>query len=111
MNSVKSLESKPQIEETLFSMINEGSIKAKIDSKQEMISFIDTTSSTGKGNDDEYLEVIEELEAQNKRIIDLMAQVQQVDTNLQQTDKFIKRTLLGKGSAAAAKDDSVGDMF
>jgi hypothetical protein len=40
-----------------------------------MISFIDTTSNSGHddGKEGEYLEVIEELEAQNKRIIDLMA--------------------------------------
>ncbi len=76
MNSVKSLESKPKIEEILFSMISTGSIRAKIDPKQEMISFIDTTSAQGgkdESKDQEYIEVIEELEKQNARIIALMS--------------------------------------
>jgi hypothetical protein len=69
MNSVKTLENPKMIEDTLFEMINEGQTKAKIDSKQQMISFIDTTSQTSKGHEDareaEYLDVIEELEQQN----------------------------------------------
>lgn len=86
MTQVKILENKDQIENTLFQMINEGQTKAKIDSKQEMISFIDTTSGAMKTSDEtEYLEVIEELEEQNKRIIELMNQVQDVDTNIQKT--------------------------
>ena len=57
-------------------MICEGQTKAKIDSKCQMISFIDTTSggSCGDSNSREYLEVIEELEKQNRRIIELMSQ-------------------------------------
>ena len=54
---------------TLFHMITEGDIKAKIDCQQQMISFIDTNSVSGNGQDAakeaEYLDVIEELEAQN----------------------------------------------
>ena len=61
----------------LFAMINEGKTQAKIDNKKEMISFIDTNSTQdGKIHEDskeeEYLEVIEELEAQNRRILELM---------------------------------------
>ncbi len=67
-------------------MINEGQTKAKIDSQKEMISFIDTTSATVNAQDDakegEYLEVIEELEDQNKRIIQLMSQIQNLDSGI-----------------------------
>lgn len=54
-------------------MISEGQIKAKIDAKQQMISFIDDQKNTSGGGDQlanaEYLEVVEELERQNKKII------------------------------------------
>jgi hypothetical protein len=50
-------------------MITEGQIKAKINSEQQTIAFIDTASAGNKASDDakeaEYLEVIEELETQN----------------------------------------------
>ena len=85
-------------------MICEGKTQAKIDNKKEMISFIDTTS-TGKAHDDckeeEYLEVIEELESQNQRILELMRKAQQMDSNL----KTLKTT-------ASQKDDSRdGDLI
>ena len=47
-------------------MVNDGQIKAKINSEQQTIAFIDTASTGSKANDDaresEYLDVIEELE-------------------------------------------------
>ena len=42
INSVPSLENPKMIEDTMFDLINNGSSKAKIDSQQQMISFIDT---------------------------------------------------------------------
>ena len=89
------------IEETLFQMVNEGQIKAKIDAKQKMIAFIE--SAQGESQDDdresEYLEVIEELEAQNKRIVELMGMVEKVDTNIKHSSEYIKKTMLGKGAS------------
>ena len=83
MQSVKTLKSNQQIEDTLFDIINDGQAKAKIDSQQQMISFIDTTQGSGRNNEDgresEYLEVVEELEHQNQRILELMQKIQEVD--------------------------------
>jgi hypothetical protein len=76
-------------------MIADGQIDAKIDMKQKMISFVDKESegdARGTGNA-EYIEVVEELERQNKRIIELMDQVQTVDTNIKQSKQYIKREL------------------
>ena len=75
-----------------------------------MISFIDTTSAQGgkdESKDQEYIEVIEELEQQNARIIALMAQSQKVGGEIQLTNQYIKRTLLNDGR----KDESHGDQF
>lgn len=46
-------------------MITEGSIRAKIDSREKIISFIDSTSmnENDNDNDSEYIEVIEQLES------------------------------------------------
>ncbi len=81
-------------------MINEGYIQAQIDAKQEMISFIDTSSSTSKYEEqngaEEYIEVIEQLEDQNKRIIQLMNQIQNVDSNILMSNQYNKRVMFGK---------------
>jgi hypothetical protein len=90
-------------------MINEGQVKAKINSKEQMISFIDTESnsiSNDGGKECEYLAIIEELESQSQRIISLMEQITSVDEGIQSSNQFIKKTLLGKDRAAAAKEDS-----
>jgi len=67
-------------------MVNEGQIKAKINSEQQTIAFIDTASLQNKDSDDtkdiEYLEVIEELEQQNRRIIELMEQMETVSSHV-----------------------------
>lgn len=52
-----------------------------------MISFIDTTQTSSErnqedGRDGEYLEVVEELEQQNKRILELMTKIQDVDASI-----------------------------
>jgi len=76
-----------------------------------MIAFIDTASTAGKDNDEEardneYVEVIEELEKQNKRIVKLMSLMEFVDKKIKFSPDYIKRTLHDKG-----KDDfSIGDM-
>jgi DNA-binding TFAR19-related protein (PDSD5 family) len=65
LSSVKVLKNIENIEETLFNMISDGDIKAKIDSEKQMIAFIDTASQGTQGEevrDYEYIEVIEELE-------------------------------------------------
>lgn len=41
LTHVKTLENPVKIEATLFEMVNEGQIKAKIDAKQSMIAFIE----------------------------------------------------------------------
>ena len=82
-------------------MISEGQIKAKIDSKQQTIAFIDSQSlgrTEGRKVDDtqydqEYLSVIEELEEQNKRILKLMSIAVQVDSSIKQSPEFIKKTM------------------
>ena len=82
------------LQKVLTEMIADGQIEAKIDQKQKMISFVDKESEDTKGaGNAEYLEVVEELERQNKRIIELMDQVQTVDTNIRQSKQFIKREL------------------
>lgn len=94
-------------------MITEGQIKAKINSQEQMISFIDTASISKANNDakeTEYLEIIEELESQSQRIINLMQQIGEVDSGIQQTHQYIKKTLFGK-DVGGAKEDSSGDMI
>jgi len=56
-----------------------------------MISFVDKESDGG-GNA-EYIGVVEELERQNRRIVELMEEVQTVDTNIRQSKQYIKREL------------------
>ena len=46
-NRIKSLPDSKAIEKILFQMINEGKIKAKIDSEKQMITFIDLQSMGG----------------------------------------------------------------
>jgi hypothetical protein len=43
-------------------MITEGQIKAKIDAKQQMISFIDTSATQSGEEANTYFSVVEELE-------------------------------------------------
>lgn len=64
-----------------------------------MIAFIDSTQTGTQDEEREsdYLEVIEELEQQNKRIVTLMGMVEKVDTNIKHSNEYIKKTLLGKG--------------
>jgi hypothetical protein len=58
-------------------MIGQGHISAKLDQKQKMISFTDSNDNTSdQTHSQDYLSVVEELERQNKRIVQLMAQVQ-----------------------------------
>jgi hypothetical protein len=45
----------------------------------------------------EYIPVIEALEAQNQRIIQLMAQVQAVDTGIKTSKEYIRRELITGG--------------
>ena len=57
-----------------------------------MITFLDET----KASDDQqshYLEVVEELETQNKRIVQLMQKLQGVDSSIKLNKKFIKKEL------------------
>ena len=84
-----------------------------------MISFIDANqlaansrrgSQQEDGREAEYLEVVEELEQQNKRILELMTQIREVDTSLQTSNGYIKKTLFNK-DPASARDDSGGDML
>eukprot|EP00347_Sterkiella_histriomuscorum_P002309 403368654 len=113
-NAVRELQDQNHIEQTLFEMINNDQIHAKIDSEKAMITFIDTTSQSTGGIDEskenEYLAVIEELEQQNQRIIKLMNYVQSADSSLQTSNQLIKRTLFGK-SGGANYDVSGGDMI
>ena len=106
------LDSSESIEDTLFQMISEGQIKAKIDSKEQMISFIDTASQghSEEARETEYLEIVEELEKQSQRIIELMKKVENADTNIQSTNQYIRKTLFGK-DIGGAKEDSSGDMM
>ena len=94
-------------------MITDGQIKAKINSEQQTIAFIDIASAGSKANEEakesEYLEVIEELEQQNGRIIDLMNQMDQVSHNIKNSNEYIKRTILGTGKEGGlSKDDDFG---
>jgi ligand-binding sensor protein len=52
-------------------MITSGQVKAKMDERQNMISFIEDSNQTSS----DYLSVVETLESQNNRIIKLMEQV------------------------------------
>jgi hypothetical protein len=66
-------------------MIADNQVKAKIDAKQQMISFIDASTANGHGGSDDgtaYLSVVESLEGQNLRIIELMQQVSSLTTSL-----------------------------
>jgi 23S rRNA A2030 N6-methylase RlmJ len=64
----------------LFQLISDGLIKAKLNAKEQMISFLDTTAGTSStvstseadAKEAEYLEIVEELEKQNQRIVQLM---------------------------------------
>ena len=47
------------LEPTLFQMITEGQIKAKIDAKQQMISFIDTSATQSGEEASTYFSVVE----------------------------------------------------
>lgn len=66
-----------------------------------MIAFIDTSGShiSDESKESEYLEVIEELEQQNRRIIQLMTMIEKQDTEIKQSVEYIKRTLLDKGGS------------
>ena len=61
----------PTLEATLFDMITSSQVKAKMDERQHMISFIEDSNQTSS----DYLSVVEALETQNNRIIKLMEQV------------------------------------
>lgn len=87
-------------------MISEGEIKAKIDSKQKMIAFIEVNDEEDDEKVGEYLEVIEELETQNKRIVYLMKFVEDTDNHIKLSDPYLKKTLLGKGGDI----DMAGEM-
>ena len=79
------------LEQTFFKMIKSGEIKAKIDAEKQMISFIDTQSTNAnseEGREQEYIDVIEVLESQNQRIVDLMNKMEEMDTNLKLSIKF-----------------------
>lgn len=80
------------IQVTLFDMITSGSLKAKIDEKQRMITFLDETKASDH-QQSHYLEVVEELETQNKRIVQLMQKLQGVDSSIKLNKKFIKKEL------------------
>jgi hypothetical protein len=61
------------LEDILFQLISDGLIKAKLNAKEQMISFLDTTAgstssfstSEADAKEAEYLEIVEELEKQN----------------------------------------------
>lgn len=59
------------VEGIIFDMITDGLMHAKIDSKQKIISFIESAQDSG----DQYLDVVSELEIQNKRIVTLAQEV------------------------------------
>lgn len=84
-------------------MICDGEIKAKIDSKQKIISFIEVSVDQDDEKENEYLEVIEELEQQNKRIVKLMGIVEEVNTEIKKSSEYIKKTLVGKGNDMASE--------
>ena len=77
-------------------MITDQEIVAKIDSKQQMISFIDSSAGGDHNQEAEYLEVVEELEKQNARIIALMKQAEKTDREIKSSNTYIKKTLFGK---------------
>jgi hypothetical protein len=92
------LDTHHKIEETLFHMANDGQIKAKINCEQQTIAFIDAASIGSKEEQDkaregEYFEVISELEKQNKRILELMKLMEQVNTNIKRSPEHIKRSM------------------
>jgi hypothetical protein len=108
---VKFLETPKIIEETLFQMVSDGQIKAKINSEQQTIAFTDTASTGSKANEEaresEYLEVIEELEGQNKRIIELMDQMEKVSYGIKNSQDYIKRTILNAKDVSINKEDII----
>lgn len=66
------------------------------------------TGGGEESKEQEYLEVIEELESQNKRIIQLMAQIQGLDTEMQTSNQYIKRFLTGQ---SFGYNDAAGGDF
>jgi len=103
----------PTLEHTLFDMITSGQVQAKLDERQAMISFIESSNSQSSSD---YLSVVEAIEAQNTRIIQLMEQVQKVDMTVKTSKEYIQRDLQGidktgsgfGSSAAQAIDESSG---
>ena len=87
----KKPEDEPNLEALLFKMISDGIIKAKFDKKQKMITFTESAQESG----DQYLEVVNQLESQNKRIVELMQKVQEVDSKLKMSKKFLKKEMTG----------------
>ena len=87
-------------------MIKAGQIKAKIDSEKQMISFIDTSSTQQKedGKEDQYLEVIEQLESQNERIVVLMKKMECMDHNIKMSIPYQQKQLLGKSASKDHED-------
>ena len=88
-------ENVPAVEAILFDMITDGLVHAKIDSKQKMISFIESPQDSG----DQYLDVVSQLETQNKRIVALAQKVQAVDQSIKMSQKFIKKELNAGGGS------------
>lgn len=105
------LESAPKanLEGTVFTMITSGQLKAKLDSKQQMISFLDASPEKQDSDAAAYLPLVEELESQNIRIIELMKQAQAVDSGIRLSKEYLKRELLsGGGGVPASIDESSG---
>ncbi len=92
-------------------MIDDDKIKAKIDSEKTMIQFIDATTSgsSEEAREQEYLQVIEELEQQNKRIVKLMGKMEKVDSGIKSSPDYIKKSLESR-DGAAFDQTSGGDM-
>ena len=92
-------------------MIADNQVKAKIDAKQQMISFIDANTGNGHGSSDDgstYLSVVESLEAQNLRIIELMQKVSSMSTSLRTSKQYIQRDLSANLSGLQGVDESSG---
>ena len=51
--------------------------------------------------------MVEELEQQNLRIIDLMSQVERIDGDIRTSKQFIQREVLGMGGAAGGDDSGI----
>jgi thermostable 8-oxoguanine DNA glycosylase len=90
-------------------MIIDGNIQAKIDQKLKMISFVDLQQHEASSADNsEFFEVVEELERQNKRIVELMKEVQKVDSGIKTSKQFIKRELTTENAKGMAGTSSSG---